>query len=480
MAATAKANPKIQQVTSVDRQKALVEFMLIYAPEDELTEIKAAETFGKLYSNVLRYNVTSKEFYYYNGRYWTPDTGSIYAQQLAKEFYKLLTVYAFAEIEDEQKITDFMKFYGRYSTVTKRKQLLTDCITEIALTENDFDNNTNLLNVRNGTIDLRTLEIREHSADDFLTNYIDVDYIPGERSELWDKFISDIFPGDKEVQRYTQKALGYSLTGCPELERMFILYGASTRNGKSTLLNAVSFVLEDYAKAAPAELLQLKQRDSRNASEDLARLSKCRFLTISEPAQGMLLDVPLIKSLTGRDTITARRLYEASFEYTPKFSIFLNTNCLPRVLDDSLFSSNRVQVIPFKRHFKPEEQDSTLKIKLQTEENKTAILVWLLEGLQAYRAEGLQAPLTVAIASRMYQQQSDKLQIFLDEALEETDQPALTLSECYNKYKKWCTEWLFTPDNKSKFIEALKHKDLLLATATIDGKTCRNVINGYK
>ncbi|MBR6393908.1 MAG: DNA primase [Ruminococcus sp.] len=470
----------IQQITSKTRQQALVELMAIYSPEDEISEIKAAETFGKIYKSVLRYNVTSKDFYYYTGRYWVKDQGGIYAQQLAKEFHKLLMIYAYTEIETDSTREIFLNFYGKYSQRRKRESLLQDAVTEIAISESDFDKNVDLLNVRNGTINLKTMERQDHNPEDLLTNYIDVDYIPDAHTDLWERFISDILPSDKDLQRYMQKALGYAMTGIPELERMFILYGQSTRNGKSTLLNAVSNVLGSYAKAAPAELLQLTVRDSRNASEDLARLSKCRFLTVSEPAQNMVFDVPLIKSLTGRDTITARRLYETSFEYIPKFSIFLNTNYLPKVLDDSLFSSDRVHVIPFTRHFKPEEQDTTLKAKLQTEENKTAILAWLLEGLKAYRAEGLKPPMPVLIATRVYVQQSDKLQSFIDEEMEETDKPCMTLSECYELYRKWCFSCGFSVENKSKFSELLKHKSLLLPTATIDGKTVRSVINGYK
>ena len=374
-----------KKINSRIRRENKINIMSIYSPEEQFSEIKAAAVFGKLFQSELRYNIISKCYYHYNGRFWEQDKGNINAQTLAKEFHSLLMQYAYSDIETDVQRDAFLKFYGRYAKKTHRDTLLQDAITELAITESDFDKNKDLFNVRNGTINLQTLELKDHDPEDLLTNFADVDYIPEAKSQLWERFISDILPNDKGLQLYVQKALGYSLTGSPVLERMFIFYGQSTRNGKSTLLNSISHTIGDYAKAAPAEILQLKIRDSRNASEDLARLSKCRFLTVSEPAQSMVFDVPLIKSLTGRDTITARRLYESSFEYIPNFSIFLNTNYLPRVLDDSLFSSDRVHVIPFTRHFKPEEQDTQLKAKLQTEENKSAILAWLIDGLRRYK-----------------------------------------------------------------------------------------------
>lgn len=453
----------------------------IIAPDSELTEIKAAATFGALYKTELRYNTTAKSFYFYNGKYWELDEGNVHAQTLAKEFYKLCMSYAWNTIEDDQQREYFIKFYSKYNMKNRRDTLINDSITELAISEKDFDKHTNLLNVRNGTIDLNTFMLREHAAEDLLTNYADVDYIPEARSALWERFISDILPNDKELQRYVRAALGYALTGEPTLERMFIFYGQSTRNGKSTLLNSISNVLGSYSKSAPAEILQLKVKDSRNASEDLARLSKCRFLTVSEPAHSMIFDVPLIKSLTGRDTITARYLHQNSFEYVPKFSLFLNTNYLPRVLDDSLFSSGRVDVIPFTRHFSEQEQDTTLKQKLQTEESKAAILSWLLEGLQDFKANGLnKRPLSVNYATRQYVQQSDKLQNFIDESLEEAEKPCMTFKECYELYKNWCVSCGYASENKGKFKELLNRKSLLLDTATINGKTVRSVIKGYK
>lgn len=453
--------------------------LAILAPDSELSEIKAAATFGALYRSKLRYNTTAKSFYYYNGKYWELDEGNVHAQTLAKKFHKLCMMYGYSMLEDNQ-IDPFIKFYSRYNKKTCRDTLLSDSVTELAISEKDFDKHTHLFNVRNGTIDLNTFKLREHAAEDLLTNYADVDYIPQARSELWDSFISDILPNDFELQRYVGSALGYALTGDPTLERMFIFYGQSTRNGKSTLLNSISNVLGSYSKSAPAEILQLKVKDSRNASEDLARLSKCRFLTVSEPSHSMIFDVPLIKSLTGRDTITARYLHQNSFEYVPKFSLFLNTNYLPRVLDDSLFSSGRVDVIPFTRHFSEQEQDTTLKQKLQTEESKSAILSWLLQGLQDFKKNGLIRPYSVIVATRQYVQQSDKLQSFIDECLEESEKPCLTFKDCYELYKNWCSSCGYASENKGKFKELLNHKNLLLETATINGKTVRNVIKGYR
>lgn len=65
----------------------------------------------------------------------------------------------------------------------------------------------------------------------------------------------------------------------------------------------------------------------------------------------------LLKSLLGRDSITARFLHQREFEFIPKFKLVINTNYLPVITDDTIFSSGRLNVVSFDRHFEPHEQD---------------------------------------------------------------------------------------------------------------------------
>ena len=471
---------KIAKARVHNKLAGIVDRIEEYAPENDLNEIRAAEIFAKVFNARLRFNVTSGTFYYFNGRYWEPDLEAVHARDYAKDFTRAALIYA-AHIENDDLRANTFTFYSRYNKKSNRDSLLADSQTKLFICENDFDKDCNLFNVKNGTIDLRTFEIYEHRPDDLITNYTDVEYIPGKRSDLWERFISDVLPHDIELQRYVKKALGYSMTGNPELERMFVFYGATTRNGKSTLLNTVAKVLGSYAADTPAETLQRKENKNSSApSDDLAKLSKCRFVTVAEPDQLMILDIALIKRFTGRDRIAARRLYEKGFEYIPKFSLFMNTNYLPKVLDNTLFSSRRVEVVPFTRHFSEAEQDITLKNRLQEPENMSAVLSWLLEGLKEYRATGLKAPMAVNIETRRYEQQSDKLQRFIDSELEEAEKPCLTVKACYEAYKMWCTSCGFTAEGSRVFSEKLRAKNLVLDSATIEHKTVRNVINGYR
>lgn len=243
--------------------------------------------------------------------------------------------------------------------------------------------------------------------------------------------------GDKDLITYLQKALGYALTGDTSEECLFLLYGPTTRNGKSTVIETFMALMGGYGKAAGADTFALKQRwDSGAPSEDLAKLAGARAVNVSEPDKGMVLNAARVKTLTGNDTITARYLHENSFEYKPQFKLFINTNYLPRANDVTIFNSGRVKVIPFNRRFKPEEQDKTLKKRLLKE--LSGVLNWCLEGLWLMEETGFDPPEAVLDATAEYRHDSDKLTRFVEDCMVQDPQGEAATTAVYSAYQDWC------------------------------------------
>ena len=179
----------------------------------------------------------------------------------------------------------------------------------------------------------------------------------------------------------TLYTLGYGLTGDTRYECMFFYYGATTRNGKGTLMESTLNVMGDYGITVRPETIAAKSTsNSQNPTEDIARLAGVRFANISEPRRGLVLNEAQIKSMTGNDTLNARFLHENSFDLKPQFKLYVNTNYLPAITDMTLFSSGRIVIIPFDRHFEEWEQDQNLKYEFSKPMVKSAILNWLIEG----------------------------------------------------------------------------------------------------
>ena len=54
----------------------------------------------------------------------------------------------------------------------------------------------------------------------------------------------------------------------------------------------------------------------------------------------------LVKTLTGRDTVSARFLHENEFQFKPKFKLILNSNYLPVTESNLIWDDETGEFIP--------------------------------------------------------------------------------------------------------------------------------------
>ena len=221
---------------------------------------------------------------------------------------------------------------------------------------------------------------------------------------------------------------------------MFILHGKTTRNGKSTMLDAIQHLLGDYSTVAPVELIckAERQKNAEAPSSVLAKLKGRRFVTMSESDTAGKLDEATIKQYTGGEDITARELYQAAITFKPQFTMWLSCNDLPSVKDKSLFASDRVRVIEFNRHFTDDEQDKGLKDFFESPEAMKGIFTWLVAGYFKYKRFGLKMPAHMQKVVKAYEKDNDLVLQFLEEKCEHIAEGHTTAKAIYDAYKIWC------------------------------------------
>lgn len=396
-----------------------------------------------------RYVPEKKGWRVYDGLCWRTDAGGKTIEAAAKDMSRALAAYA--STLDDKDMAEYLSWAGRWSKATNRKTYIYEATSVWPVSESCFDRNPWLLNLNNGTLSLKTMELRDHDPDDLITQLAPVDYDPATTCPRWDSFVREIMepgdtegPGDKatvltEKAAFLQTYLGYCLSGDTSAEAFLILYGATSRNGKSVCVETVQSILGSYSRTMNADTLMVaKFRDGSSPSEDIARLAGVRMVSVGEIQQGSKLDASRIKTLTGGDTVTARFLGENSFEFTPRFKLLLHTNHLPQCSDLSVFDSGRALVLPFSRHFEEEEQDKGLKRLFREPENQSAILNWLIAGLREYLAHGLHAPAAVKAATAEYRRDSDKVARFMEERLRQGPEQVVRASLVYAAYTLWC------------------------------------------
>ena len=359
-----------------------------------------------------------------------------------------------------------------------RVNILKDAQVYHPISISEFDNDPYIFNCKNGTLDVRKRTCQEHKSSDKLTKISNVVFDSNAHSDRWDNFILEIMSGDIEKAKFLQKIFG--LTGDTRHECMTILYGASTRNGKGTLCESVLKVLGSYGcTARPETIAQKSNTNSSQPSEDIARLASVRFVNISEPGKGLVLNSAQVKSMTGNDTLNARFLHENSFDFRLLFKLYINTNYLPTVNDMTIFTSGRIIIIPFERHFDESEQDKSLKKEFAKDEVQSAILNWLLDGYELLKKEGLSIPQSVKDATALYQHNSDKLQLFIEECMEQGNYEEKT-STVYQRYRSWCLENGHYAESMRNFKQSLETIVPVVRKRPKAGGEKTTMVTGYR
>jgi len=406
-------------------------------------ELGMSELFAQCYVNDTRYCPETKSWYTYDEGVWKKDTEALLVSKKIGEFVRLMTMYC-GEILDEEKRKDYFKFVSKMGDRRFRDRLMKDARSRLGIAAAEFDNNPYLINCINGTYDLRTRSFREHDWRDFLTMRTNFEYTVQDdvRCERWEQFIREVTNNEKDKADFLQRALGYSILGHSREECMFILHGSTTRNGKSTMLGTIHHLLGDYASVSPVSIICRADRskNAEAASPVMASLKGKRFVTMAESSQYGRLDEDTIKQLTGGEEITARNLYEKPITFLPQFTLWLSCNDLPTVQDKSVFSSNRIKVVEFNRHFKADEIDESLKDLFREPDAMTGIFTWLLEGYENYLKNRLKMSENLLSVIRKYEKDNDLVLQFLEEKCEKSENGQIKGKLLYDLYKIWCKQ----------------------------------------
>ena len=407
-----------------------------------LTDIGSSKLYADMFKCELRFVREMGLYFYYNGKVWVKDIGSIFAKRLAKKF-AISTVRKSSDIQDDKTRKVFVDYYNKFNNFNAREKLVKDAQTVYLIDYSEFDNKPELYNCQNGTFNLKTGKLQKHNADDLLTQISSVTYDAGARCERWERYIDEIMEKDEPSKRLLQMISGYCLSGSTKFECFFMLYGKSTRNGKGTFNSTMMKMHGDYAQVLNSESLSVKSfyNNSEAPNEAIASLAGVRYVCVSEPGENLVLNSDLVKTLTGGDPIRARFLKQHFFTYIPCFKIVINTNYLPKILDDTIFESDRLMLLNFNVHFSAESRDSTLKKQFVKPESLSGIFNWCYEGYKMLERSGtMEMPDKSKLLFNKYREECDVAKQFISEILVPVDGARLKFKSVYDEYKDWARD----------------------------------------
>lgn len=329
----------------------------------------------------------------------------------------------------------------------------------LAVQPSQLDADPFKLTVLNGTLEFGRqfddyVSFGPHDHNDLITKLAPVVYDPAATAKLYDKFLAQVQP-ERMDREYLHTVGGLCLTGDASVQALWFFYGKG-RNGKSTLVEAWSKVMGDYAQSVPIETFLDSGRGSRTgdqATPHLVPLVGARLVRASEPEKGAKLSEGLIKEVTGGETMKVRQLNKPFFDFVPQFKLLISGNYRPEVkgTDDGIW--RRMNLFPWTVQVPKKDIDPDLPNKLAGE--TSGILNHLIAGLQTYFLEGLRDTKAVQEATAAYREDSDPLQRFLDDCTEFTDNDddRVNSTDLHELYTAWCKangEHCWTPTGFGK------------------------------
>jgi putative DNA primase/helicase len=410
-----------------------------------LTDTGNAERFATQHEAHVKYCFEWDSWVVFDGRRWARDRdGQVF--RLAKRTVRRILAEA-SKIDDDKVRKALAKHAQRSESAKAIKAMLELARSDerVAIVPEKFDAPSThyLLNVLNGTLELRTFTLLPHRPEDFITRLAPVEYNPGARSELWEQVITRALPDDL-VRAFAQRFFGSCLTADARDERVIIAHGTGA-NSKTTIQNGVRGTLGDYAHQASFEtFLEATGRADRRGAprSDLMALRGARFISASEPGEGRRLNENMIKLFTGGEGTTARGLYErhqTTFPTEGKLLLLANHRPEVRGMDEAVW--RRMLELPFTVTIPENERDATLKDRLAEPREQSGILCWLLDGCRDWQSttiDRLRPPESVIVATHVYRQSQDRVGPFLADRCSFGNHLWVSSRDLKSGYEAWC------------------------------------------
>jgi putative DNA primase/helicase len=431
------------------------------------TEAALAERLIRAHGDEVIWVEQQKRFYVFDGKRWADDPGAV--RQFLKDQAVALWP-EFAEVAPRlegtalTKAMNFVKSANSAPSI-RNVELLVKCDGRIRVISPDaFNQHPHLFNVENGTLDLRSGELRQHQRQDRLTQIAPVKFDPAADCPLWCAFLNRIMAGNRDNVAFLRRLAGYCLWGAITDHVLVILFGCGA-NGKSVFLGTLRHVFgPDYATEAPPELLVMTGGEQHPTGR--ASLFGRRLVTTTEVARGRQLAEAQVKQLTGDSQITARRMREDFWTFTPSHTLVMAGNHKPRVQGSDKGIWRRLKLVPFTVSIPVEDQDPDLPEKLKAE--ASGILNWCLLGCQSWQDDGKKLIETqdVLEATAAYQAESDHVGRFLDDCTETAAGDRVAFKDLFDAYKQWAESWNRKPISASAFAEDLDSRGIEMKRGT--------------
>ncbi|MFO7597636.1 MAG: phage/plasmid primase, P4 family [Desulfocurvibacter africanus] len=379
--------------------------------------------------------------YRWNGRYF---------EDYAFDQVRLLCLRYLANESTQQRINDAAGQARILSTIPHGRQV------------NDRDG---WVCVRNGMLNLQSLEVAAHAQDFYATYELGVEFNPdsGRKCERWLRYLEMNVQTPRAIAQL-QEFFGYCLTRDTRYQKCLILFGPG-EDGKSIALN----ILREMVGAQNCAAVTFRDLEDQFHRATLYN----KLLNISTELGSDALESQYFKAIVSGDPINAAFKHQDAFEFKPFCKLAYATNKLPRVLDNSHGYFRRLLPISFKRQFLEGDPDRDPYLESKLLEELSEIFQWSLVGLHRLIKQGRFTDCEETQDLLLdYKRLNNPVLAFAEDRCALGDGYSVKKDDLYDSYRDYCRKSGYSIMHKENFFRELYAavNTLRAARPRIDGR----------
>ena len=414
----------------------------------DITDVELSDRLVKAADGELRFCDELGGWFEWAGTHWQRDRRKRH-RELAKSVAKDLAREA-AETS-EKRLFDAAKRAGSASGVSGLLKLA-ESAPQIIFTADDVDRDPWLLNCANGTLNLRTGDLRPHRREDLITKVSPAPFRPDAAAPTFESFLEEIQP-DPEVRSYLARLFGYAAIGAVREHVLGVFWGPGA-NGKSVLAECVRAALGEYAKPGPSSLI-VQAGNHEVHPTDVASCLGSRLVLVHETKKGAVFDASKVKVLTGGDQLTARYMHQDFITFDPTHTLLMLSNYKPELDGGDSAIWRRIQLVPFDVVIPKERQDRDLAARIKASE-LDGVLRWIVEGAVEWQRRGLDPPAAVLKQTAAYRDDENAVFRFLRSCCLLNPDLKTQGSVLFEAFRAWCDDDGARAGNPNQFAKELR------------------------
>ena len=319
--------------------------------------------------------------------------------------------------------------------------------------------------VRNGMLNLETLELKPHDPEYYATYELNVTYEPDSdrRCDRWLEYLKTNIQTQGAINQ-VQEFFGYCLTKDTLFEKCLFLIGPGG-DGKSVLLKIMRELI-GHDNTTSVSFSDLTDQFMRSSLYQ-------KSLNISTEIGTEMMESSYFKAITTGDPINAAFKHKNPFTFLPYCKLVFAGNKLPRVRDNSDGFFRRILPIQFKRQFLEGDPDRDPKLFDKLKGELSEIFSWALMGLhRLWRQKHFTECRETDELMLGYKRLNNPVLCFVDDICQIGQDHQESKKELYAKYKEYCNAGGYRTLSRENFFRELYTavKNLQMIRPRVDGR----------